>query len=99
MLLLAGMGIYAVGALLSLMGGDMFAFITCLLLVAGIYVAAYMPLEKGQIKTAQQGALAAAVIALVFGFIDIMMGGTAAAIFNFVAAAVVGLAWNGMKSK
>ncbi|MBC7265109.1 MAG: hypothetical protein H5T64_12250 [Chloroflexi bacterium] len=91
------MGLYALAALLVLMSGDLIGLVTSLIMVGVIYFAAYAPLTKGQNATAANGAAIAGGIALVFGFINIMLGQTFAAIYNFVTAAILGFAWNQAK--
>lgn len=90
-LTLAALGVYALGAVLAMVGGDVMTMALCVMLVAAIYVGAYMPLQKGDIKTARIGGLVVAAISLLFGFIAIASGGTVAALFDFVAAACIGL--------
>ena len=97
-LALVGAGIYGVAALLAIMGGNMFDFIISLALAAGIYLAVYAPLAKGNGEAAKKGALAAGVAALIFVFFSFLNGSPMAALFNGVAAACMGLAWNSIKS-
>lgn len=97
MLLLAGMGLYGLAALLVLMSGNMIGLVVSLIMVGLIYFAAYAPLAKGQNTTAANGAAIAGGISLVLGFFDVMMGDMFAAIFVFIIAAVLGLAWNQAK--
>lgn len=95
LLLLAAMGLYAVAALLLLMSGSFIGLVVLPLIMAVlIYLTAYAPLQKVQNKAAQNGAAIAGGLSLLFGFIDIALGDMAAAIFAFVIAAVLGLAWN-----
>jgi len=97
-LALVAVGIYGVGALLSIMGGDMWNFILSLLLAAGIYAAVYAPLAKGNGDAAKKGALTAGVVCLLFVFFSIFSGGPIGALFSGGAAACMGLAWNSIKS-
>jgi hypothetical protein len=97
-LALVGVGVYGVGALLSIMGGDMWNFILSLLLAAGIYMAVYVPLTKGNAEAAKKGALTAGVVCLVFVAFSFIQGGPVGALFNAAAAACMGLAWNAIKS-
>jgi hypothetical protein len=97
-LVLAGVAVYAVAAVLSLMGGDMLNFILSLALAAGIYLAAYAPLAKGDVAAAKKGALYGGVAALVFLFFGFIQGAPIGALFNGAAAACMGLAWNSIKS-
>lgn len=96
-LLLAGVVMYGLAAVLTLMGGNMIGLITSLLIAVGIYVAAYVPLTKGQKGAAANGAAVTAGVSLLFGFLDIILGDVFAAIFVFIIAAMLGLAWNQLK--
>jgi len=60
--------------------------------------AAYAPLQKGQLASARNGAAIAGGISLVFGIIDIFLGGWLGVVFALLCAALLGLAWNQMKS-
>jgi hypothetical protein len=97
-LVLVDVAIYALAAVLTIMGGDMFNFILSLALAAGGYVAAYAPLAKGDVKAAKQGAMITAVVSLVFVVFSFMNGSAIGALFNAAAAACMGLAWNSIKS-
>jgi hypothetical protein len=97
-LALVGVGIYVVAAVLTVMGGDLWNFIISLALAAGIYLAVYAPLAKGNGDAAKKGALVAGVVALVFVLFSFMGGSTFAALLNAVAAGCMGLAWNSIKS-
>lgn len=96
-LLIAAIALYGVGALLTVIGGNMIGFLVCLLMVALIYFMAYAPFSKGQKDAAANGVVIAAVISLVLGFVDIFWLDPFAAIFNFVVAAILGLAWKQIK--
>jgi len=96
-LALAGVGIYAVAAVLSLMGGDMVNLIFSLALAAGIYLAVYAPLQKGDVAAAKKGALIAGVACLAFMFFGLLQGAVVGILFNAAAAACMGLALNSLK--
>ncbi len=97
MLVLAGAGIYLVAAVLSLMGGDMLNLFFSALLAAGVYMAVYTPLQKGDLAAAKKGALTAGVVCLAFMFFGLIQGSFVGVLFNAAAAACVGLAWNAIK--
>lgn len=97
-LVLAAVGIYAAAVVLSLMGGDMMNLIFSLVLAAGIYMAVYAPLQKGDAAAAKKGALIAGVVCLAFMFFGLIQGAFVGILFNAAAAACIGLAWNAIKS-
>ena len=66
-------------------------------IAAGAYFAAYVPLSKGNLSSAASGATIAGGVALLFGFLGLFAGDTFAAIWNFAAGAMFGLA--GMQIK
>lgn len=88
---------YGLAVLLTLMSGNMIGLITSLIMAVGIYVAAYVPLTKGRKDAAANGAAIAAGVSLLFGLIDIILGDVFAAIFVFIVAGLLGLAWNQIK--
>ena len=92
--LLGAIVLYGVAALLMLTSGNVIGLVVPLIMMVLIYMTAYVPLQKGQNKEAQNGTTIAAVLSLAFGFIDILLGSVYAAIFVFVIAAVLGLARN-----
>ena len=96
-LALAAVGIYAVAAVLTLLGGDILNFGLSLALAAGIYMAVAAPLAKGDAAAAKKGALIAGVVALLFMFFSLINGSMVGVFFNAAAAACMGLAWNSIK--
>lgn len=96
-LILAGVAMYGLAVLLTLMSGNMIGLITSLIMGVGIYITAYVPLTKGRKDAAANGAAIGAGVSLLFGFLDIMLGDVFAAIFVFIVAGLLGLAWNQIK--
>lgn len=91
-LILIGIGLYIAAAVLTLMGGSMLDVIISAAIAAGAYFAAYVPLGKGDLKAAASGATIVGGVALVFGFLALFTGNAGAALWNFAAGAMFGLA-------
>ena len=98
MLVLVAVGVYVGAVVLSLLAGDTLNLIFSALLAAGIYMAVYAPLQKGDAAAAKKGALIAAVVCLAFMFFGLIQGAFVGILFNAAAAACLGLAWNAIKS-
>lgn len=98
-MILIGIGLYIVAAALTLMGGSMLDLIISAAIAAGAYFAAYIPLGKGDLKSAANGATIAGGVALVFGFLALFNGAGFAAIWNFAAGAMFGLAAMAIKKQ
>jgi hypothetical protein len=92
-LVLGAVALYVVGGLLVMMAGNMVGLVVSALIIAVIYVAAYMPLSQGKYEAGRNGIVIAALFALVLVFIDAIMGDPFAALWNVAAAALLGVAW------
>ena len=98
-MVLIGIGLYIVAAALALMGGSMLDLIISAAIAAGVYIGAYLPLSKGDLKSAAGGATVAGGVALLFGFLALFSGNMVAAIWNFAAGAALGLAAMSIKKR
>lgn len=97
MLILTGLGLYVLAAVLTLMTGNIIGIVIALAVVGVSYALAYVPLAKGDVQAARNGAAIAGGIALVLTLLNFMLGDFGAAIFNAIAAAAFGVAWNQIK--
>jgi hypothetical protein len=68
-----------------------------LALAAGIYLAVYAPLAKGNLDAAKRGALAASVAMLIFLLFTQLYPPYGTDVYVAIAAACMGLAWISMK--
>ena len=98
-MLLIGIGLYVVAAVLTLMQGSMLNVILSAGIAAVGFAMGYLPLTKGDFSTAATGATIAAGAALLFGFLGMANGDVIAAMWNFVAGAMFGLAAMGIKKQ
>lgn len=96
-LILAAVAMYGLAVLLTVMSGNMIGLITSLIMAAGIYLGAYVPLTKGRKDAAANGAVIAAGVSLLFALIDMALGDYFSAIFVSIVAGLLGLAWNQIK--
>lgn len=96
-LVLGAAGVYVFTLVMTLIGGNAVGIISSGAMVAIILLAGFRPLEQGNASGATNGIIIAAVIALLFGFINIVAGVAAAGLINFFAAGALGAALTQIK--